>query len=72
MGVPHVTTADGLAGADAVIIGAPYVATTEDEYAGVHKDHWIAGPKRVRQQSERIWDCPPPRRGGVCPNKQEP
>jgi agmatinase len=53
MGVPHVTAAEGLKGADAVIIGAPYVATTEDEYAGVHKDHWIAGPKRVRQQSVR-------------------
>jgi agmatinase len=53
MGVPHVTTAEDLKGADVVIIGAPYVATTEDEYAGVHKDHWIAGPKRVRQQSVR-------------------
>ena len=41
-----------LRGADAVIIGAPYAAgwTT---YAGLDKREWLAGPKRVRQQSIR-------------------
>ena len=41
-----------LRGADAVIIGAPYAAgwTT---YAGLDKREWLAGPKRVRQQSVR-------------------
>ncbi|MEE9198276.1 MAG: arginase family protein [Dehalococcoidia bacterium] len=53
MGVPHAATPDDLRGADAVIMGAPYVATSTDKYAGVHKDEWIAGPKRVRQQSVR-------------------
>ncbi|MFQ5933764.1 MAG: arginase family protein [Dehalococcoidia bacterium] len=53
MGVPHATTPDDIRGADAVIIGAPYVATSTEEYAGVHKSNWIAGPKRVRQQSVR-------------------
>jgi len=41
-----------LAGADVVIIGAPYVAGW-GEYAGVGKAEWLAGPKRVRQQSIR-------------------
>ena len=41
-----------LKGADVVIIGAPYVASWK-EYAGVSKSEWIAGPKRVRQQSIR-------------------
>ncbi len=53
MGLPHAATPAELEGADAVIIGAPYVATDTEEYAGVHKDHWLAGPKRVRQQSVR-------------------
>lgn len=53
MGVPHAITLDDIRGADAVIIGAPYVATSTEEYAGVHKSNWIAGPKRVRQQSVR-------------------
>src|SRR5213594_3274070 len=41
-----------LIAADVVIIGAPYVASWQ-EYAGVAKSEWIAGPKRVRQQSIR-------------------
>ncbi len=53
MCLPHVTTAAELEGCDAVIIGAPYVATTSDKYAGVSKHEWVAGPQRVRQQSAR-------------------
>src|SRR5215831_3589139 len=52
MGQPHATTLKDLEGADVVIIGAPYVASWQ-EYAGVAKGEWIAGPKRVRQQSIR-------------------
>ena len=53
MCLPHATTAAELEGCDAVIIGAPYVATTSAEYAGVSKHEWLAGPQRVRQQSAR-------------------
>ncbi len=53
LGVPHVTSKDELKGQDVVIIGAPYVATATDKYAGVDKWEWISGPKRVRQQSVR-------------------
>ena len=53
MGSPHATKPADLQGADAVIIGAPYVATSTEMYAGVHKNEWIAAPKRVRQQSIR-------------------
>ena len=53
LGVPYAATPDKLRGADAVIIGAPYVATSSDKYAGVDKNEWISGPKRVRQQSVR-------------------
>ena len=53
MGVPNATTPEDLRGADAVVIGAPYVATSTDKYFGVSKYEWIAGPKRVRQQSAR-------------------
>ena len=53
MGLPHAATPDDIRGADAVIIGAPYVATATEMYAGVHKNEWIAAPKRVRQQSVR-------------------
>ena len=53
LGVPYAATRDQLKGADAVIIGAPYVATSSDKYAGVDKNEWISGPKRVRQQSVR-------------------
>jgi agmatinase len=52
MGRPLATSPADLRGADAVIIGAPYVASWT-EYAGVPKSEWIAGPKRVRQQSIR-------------------
>jgi agmatinase len=52
MGRPHATSPADLDGADVVIIGAPYVAGWKD-YAGVSKSEWIAGPKRVRQQSIR-------------------
>ena len=53
MGAPHATSPDELRGADAVIIGAPYVASSTEKYAGVDKDEWLAAPKRVRQQSIR-------------------
>ena len=53
MGVPHATTPDDLAGADVVIIGAPYVAGAKGKYAGVDKSEWVLAPKRVRQQSIR-------------------
>jgi agmatinase len=52
MGLPLATSPEDLKGADVVIIGAPYVAGW-GEYAGVGKSEWIAGPKRVRQQSIR-------------------
>ncbi len=53
MGLPLVTfPEEDLKDADAVIIGAPYVAGWED-YAGVGKSEWLAAPKRVRQQSIR-------------------
>ncbi|MGH7264069.1 MAG: arginase family protein [Candidatus Rokuibacteriota bacterium] len=52
MGQPLATSPADLAGADVAIIGAPYVASWT-EYAGVSKSEWIAGPKRVRQQSIR-------------------
>ncbi|MBV8915113.1 MAG: arginase family protein, partial [Acetobacteraceae bacterium] len=52
LGLPLATSAADLQQADVVIIGAPYVAGW-GEYAGVGKSEWIAGPKRVRQQSIR-------------------
>ena len=52
MNLPLALGPADLAGADAVIIGAPYVAGW-GEYAGVGKAEWLAGPKRVRQQSIR-------------------
>ena len=53
MGCRHVTRKDELEGADVVIIGSPYVSSSSDEWAGVDKEHWLAAPKRVRQQSIR-------------------
>lgn len=53
LGVPHAVGPEDLKGADAVIIGAPFVAGWGPEYAGVDKSKWIDGPKRVRQQSIR-------------------
>jgi len=52
MGLPIAMGPSDLEGVDVAIIGAPFV-TGWDEYAGVSKDEWIAGPKRVRQQSVR-------------------
>jgi agmatinase len=52
MARPLATGPADLRGADAVIIGAPYVAGWH-EYAGVPKSEWIAAPARVRQQSIR-------------------
>jgi agmatinase len=52
MGQPLATSPADLRGADVVVIGAPYVAGWAT-YAGVGKGEWIAGPKRVRQQSIR-------------------
>ena len=52
MGLPLATSPGDLRGADVVIIGAPYVAGWS-QYAGVGKSEWLAGPKRVRQQSIR-------------------
>jgi agmatinase len=42
-----------LKGANAAIIGAPYVANAGGMYCGVPATDWLAGPKRVRQQSAR-------------------
>lgn len=52
MAQPLATSPADLRGADVVVIGAPYVAGWAS-YAGVGKSEWIAGPKRVRQQSIR-------------------
>lgn len=51
MGQPYAVYPEDLKGADAVIIGSPYVASWTDEYGGVSKKEWMAAPKRVRQQS---------------------
>jgi agmatinase len=51
MGVPHAISTEDLKGADAVIIGSPYVASWSKDYGGVDKREWVAAPKRVRQQS---------------------
>ncbi len=53
MGVPHAHSPAELDGADAVIIGAPYVAGRQGTYAGVDKREWVQAPRRVRQQSIR-------------------
>ena len=53
MGLPEAKTPEDLKGVDAAIIGAPYVATTHDTYAGVDRNEWLSAPKRVRQQSAR-------------------
>jgi agmatinase len=53
LGVPHARVSEDLTGADVAIIGAPFAAGWGKRYAGVDKDQWLAGPKRVRQQSIR-------------------
>ena len=53
MSRPVAASSRDLEGADVAIIGAPYVATTHDTYAGVSRDEWLSAPKRVRQQSAR-------------------
>lgn len=53
LGVPVALGPADLKGADVVIIGAPFAAGWGPLYGGVDKEHWLAGPKRVRQQSIR-------------------
>ena len=53
MSRPVATTPADLEGADVVVIGAPYVAAENGQYAGVAMEEWIEAPKRVRQQSAR-------------------
>ena len=53
MGLPHAERPEQLEGMDAVIIGAPYVASKTEKYAGVDRREWLAAPQRVRQQSIR-------------------
>lgn len=53
LGLPHARSPKDLEGADVAIIGAPFAAGWGTEYAGVDKQLWLAGPKRVRQQSVR-------------------
>ena len=45
MGCPRAISPQDLFGADIVIIGSPYVTSWTDEYAGVAKSEWLAGPK---------------------------
>lgn len=52
MGQPHAGSKSELAGADVVLIGAPYVAGWSG-YMGVGKTEWLACAKRIRQQSVR-------------------
>jgi arginase family enzyme len=53
MALPIARTKEELKGAGAAIIGAPYVANAGGMYSGVPATEWLAGPKRVRQQSAR-------------------
>lgn len=53
LGVPVAIGPADLAGADVVIIGAPFAAGWGTSYSGVDKADWLAAPKRVRQQSIR-------------------
>jgi agmatinase len=53
LGVPVAISPADLKGADVVIIGAPFAAGWGTGYSGVDKAEWLAGPKRVRQQSIR-------------------
>ena len=53
LGCRYASDKEELAEADVVIIGSPYVSSSSDEWAGIGKEHWLAAPKRVRQQSIR-------------------
>src|SRR3954451_20552417 len=53
LGVPVALGPADLQGADVVIIGAPFAAGWGKQYGGLDKEEWLAGPKRVRQQSIR-------------------
>lgn len=53
LGVPVAIGPEDLQGADVVIIGAPFAAGWGKLYGGLDKELWLAGPKRVRQQSIR-------------------
>ena len=53
MALPIARSQAELKGAHAAIIGAPYVANAGGMYCGVPATDWLAGPKRVRQQSAR-------------------
>jgi agmatinase len=53
LGVPVALSPKDLESADVVIIGAPFAAGWGNQYSGVDKSLWLAGPKRVRQQSIR-------------------
>jgi agmatinase len=53
LGMPVALSQDDLKDADVVIIGAPFAAGWGNTYSGVDKALWLAGPKRVRQQSIR-------------------
>lgn len=53
LGVPVALSPADLKGCDVVIIGAPFAAGWGMTYSGVDKADWLAGPKRVRQQSVR-------------------
>jgi len=53
LGAPVALGPADLKGAEVVIIGAPFAAGWGKTYGGVDKDDWLAGPKRVRQQSIR-------------------
>ena len=46
MGLPHAKGPEELEGKDAVIIGAPYVASSTEKYAGVDRMEWLAAPQR--------------------------
>ncbi len=53
MNVPFARNAADLKGADVVIIGSTYAATSTDQYCGVPTEEWMSSAKRVRQQSLR-------------------
>jgi agmatinase len=53
LGAPVAISPADLAGADVAIIGAPFASGWGKKYGDVDKDEWLAGPKRVRQQSIR-------------------